>query len=84
MGKMRAGSLADLVHMAHEAGLSADESSLLASSMATTEMGPGSDSFLVGASDLFAGEPAVNPAALGVPPWGWSRTPRSSRSSGSS
>jgi FixJ family two-component response regulator len=79
MGKMRAGSLADLVHMAHEAGLTVDETSLLASPMMpATEIGPRSDSFLLGASDLFADEPAESPAALTEHPWRSSRTHRSS------
>ena len=87
MGKMRAASLADLVHMAHEAGLPAHDigAGLLHPGMTVApSIGPGPDSFLFGASELFAGRGSEDPPDPGEEPWRSSRAPRSSRSSGSS
>jgi len=86
MGKMRAGSLADLVHMAHEANLGAQR---LVAGLLEPELtpepaiGPTSDPFLFGASEIYAGQETEVPPVPGEDRWRWSRARRSSPSSGS-
>jgi FixJ family two-component response regulator len=87
MGKMRAGSLADLVHMAHDGGLGEHELGAGFLQPALTPaptIGPRSDSFLFGASEMFARQETQDQQSPGEERWRWSRAPRSSRSSGSS
>jgi FixJ family two-component response regulator len=89
MGKMRAASLADLVHMAHALGASAarlaeDVPGWPALGLAGV-VGPRSDSQLVGASEVFIDDAAVERSRYqGAGEWRWSKARRSSPSSGSS
>jgi RNA polymerase sigma factor (sigma-70 family) len=89
MGKMRAASLADLVHMAHEAGVSVART---AESLAAWpalgfagDVGPRSNTQLLGASEVFTDDAAARRSrSPGAGEWRWSKARRSSPSSGSS
>jgi RNA polymerase sigma factor (sigma-70 family) len=89
MGKMRAGSLADLVHLAHEAGWSQEnrpaEGSIAWAATEPAAVGPTSDSLLLGASEVFSDEKAAEAAgSASGDRWSWRNGRRSSPSSGSS
>ena len=87
MVKMRAASLAELVHLAHEAGFAATahESGLVttADEARPVHLVPGSNVPLVGASEVFAdSRPEHRLRRPGEEAWGRSRTRRLSPSSG--
>jgi RNA polymerase sigma factor (sigma-70 family) len=87
MGKTRAASLAELVHLAHEIGISAasaDSQPGWPSLRFAEEMGPRSNTPLLGASEVFNGGRAERSGSTGAEDWRLSKARRSSRSSGSS
>jgi RNA polymerase sigma factor (sigma-70 family) len=89
MGKMRAASLADLVHMAYEVGISVARMTERVPGWPglglAGEVGPRSNTQLVGASEVFVDDAAGGRSrSSGAGEWRWSKARRSSPSSGSS